>query len=88
LPKGKPLLLSLLVRFFGTMARNSFRGSKYKAEANHDGEFGCTLKELRSLMEFRGTDGLQKIQECYGDVQGLCSRLKSSPTEGKYFINN
>ncbi|KAG1924751.1 plasma membrane calcium-transporting ATPase [Pimephales promelas] len=64
------------------MARNSFRGSKYKAEANHDGEFGCTLKELRSLMEFRGTDGLQKIQECYGDVQGLCSRLKSSPTEG------
>ncbi|XP_056107081.1 plasma membrane calcium-transporting ATPase 1b isoform X2 [Rhinichthys klamathensis goyatoka] len=64
------------------MARNSFRGSKYRAEANHDGEFGCTLKELRSLMEFRGTDGLQKIQECFGDVQGLCSRLKSSPTEG------
>ncbi|XP_067293234.1 plasma membrane calcium-transporting ATPase 4 [Pseudorasbora parva] len=64
------------------MARNSFRGSKYKAEANHDGEFGCTLKELRSLMELRGTDGLQKIQECYGDVQGLCSRLKTSPIEG------
>ncbi|XP_051979267.1 plasma membrane calcium-transporting ATPase 1-like isoform X10 [Xyrauchen texanus] len=64
------------------MARNSFRGSKYKAEANHDGDFGCTLKELRSLMELRGADGLQRIQECYGDVQGLCSRLKSSPIEG------
>uniref|UniRef100_A0A9J8DEG1 Calcium-transporting ATPase n=1 Tax=Cyprinus carpio carpio TaxID=630221 RepID=A0A9J8DEG1_CYPCA len=64
------------------MAKNSFRGSKYKADANHDGEFGCTLKELRSLMELRGTDGLQRIQECYGDVQGLCSRLKSSPIDG------
>uniref|UniRef100_A0A8B9HLS8 Calcium-transporting ATPase n=1 Tax=Astyanax mexicanus TaxID=7994 RepID=A0A8B9HLS8_ASTMX len=64
------------------MARNSFRGSKYKADANHDAEFGCTLKELRSLMELRGPEGLQRIQECYGDVQGLCSRLKSSCTEG------
>uniref|UniRef100_A0A8C1SNZ1 Calcium-transporting ATPase n=1 Tax=Cyprinus carpio TaxID=7962 RepID=A0A8C1SNZ1_CYPCA len=65
-----------------TMAKNSFRGSKYKTEANHDGDFGCTLKELRSLMELRGTDGSQRIQECYGDVQGLCSRLKSSPIDG------
>uniref|UniRef100_A0A671MU38 Calcium-transporting ATPase n=1 Tax=Sinocyclocheilus anshuiensis TaxID=1608454 RepID=A0A671MU38_9TELE len=65
-----------------TMAKNSFRESKYKADANHDGDFGCTLKELRSLMELRGTDGLQRIQECYGDVQGLCSRLKSSPIDG------
>ncbi|XP_016425209.1 plasma membrane calcium-transporting ATPase 1-like [Sinocyclocheilus rhinocerous] len=64
------------------MAKNSFRGSKYKADANHDGDVGCTLKELRSLMELRGTDGLQRIQECYGDVQGLCSRLKSSPIDG------
>ncbi|KAI7811992.1 putative plasma membrane calcium-transporting ATPase 1-like, partial [Triplophysa rosa] len=63
-------------------ARNSFRGSKYRAEVNHDGDFGCTLKELRSLMDLRGTDGLQRIQECYGDGQELCSRLKSSPTEG------
>ncbi|XP_066504926.1 plasma membrane calcium-transporting ATPase 4 isoform X2 [Hoplias malabaricus] len=64
------------------MARNSFRGSKYKAETNHDADFNCTLKELRSLMELRGPEGLQRIQECYGDVQGLCSRLKSSTTEG------
>ncbi|XP_016116502.1 plasma membrane calcium-transporting ATPase 1-like [Sinocyclocheilus grahami] len=64
------------------MAKNSFRRSKYKTEANHDGDFGCTLKELRSLMELRGTDGLQRIQDCYGDVQGLCSRLKSSPIDG------
>ncbi|KAF7707590.1 plasma membrane calcium-transporting ATPase 1-like [Silurus meridionalis] len=64
------------------MARNSRRGSKYKVDANHDSEFGCTLQDLRSLMDLRGTDGLQRIQECYGDVQGICSRLKSSPTDG------
>ncbi|KAI5105423.1 plasma membrane calcium-transporting ATPase 3, partial [Silurus meridionalis] len=66
----------------GNMARNSRRGSKYKVDANHDSEFGCTLQDLRSLMDLRGTDGLQRIQECYGDVQGICSRLKSSPTDG------
>ncbi|XP_062856778.1 plasma membrane calcium-transporting ATPase 4 [Trichomycterus rosablanca] len=64
------------------MAQNSFRGSKYKADINHDADFDCTLAELRSLMELRGHEGLQRIQECYGDVQGLCSKLKSSPTEG------
>ncbi|XP_017328879.1 plasma membrane calcium-transporting ATPase 1 isoform X1 [Ictalurus punctatus] len=64
------------------MARNSRRGSKYKADANHDADFGCTLQELRLLMELRGTEGVQRIQECYGDIQGLCSRLKSSPIDG------
>ncbi|KAF4091141.1 hypothetical protein AMELA_G00033640 [Ameiurus melas] len=64
------------------MARNSRRGSKYKADPNHDADFGCTLQELRLLMELRGTEGVQRIQECYGDIQGLCSRLKSSPTDG------
>uniref|UniRef100_A0A8C3LFS9 Calcium-transporting ATPase n=1 Tax=Chrysolophus pictus TaxID=9089 RepID=A0A8C3LFS9_CHRPC len=48
---------------------------------NH-GEFGVTLAELRSLMELRATDALHKIQECYGDVQGICTKLKTSPNEG------
>uniref|UniRef100_A0A673JFZ9 Calcium-transporting ATPase n=1 Tax=Sinocyclocheilus rhinocerous TaxID=307959 RepID=A0A673JFZ9_9TELE len=52
------------------------------AEPNHDGEFGCSLKELRSLMELRGAEGLHKIQETYGDVNGLCNRLKTSPVDG------
>ncbi|MCJ8742992.1 hypothetical protein PDJAM_G00088600 [Pangasius djambal] len=65
------------------MANNSYSGVKNSiAEPNHDGEFGCSLKELRSLMELRGTEGLQKVQDCYGDVNGLCSRLKTSPTDG------
>ncbi|XP_055419024.1 plasma membrane calcium-transporting ATPase 3 isoform X13 [Bubalus kerabau] len=51
-------------------------------EAPHAGGFGCTLAELRSLMELRGAEALQKVQEAYGDVGGLCRRLKTSPTEG------
>ncbi|XP_041934085.1 plasma membrane calcium-transporting ATPase 1a isoform X4 [Alosa sapidissima] len=66
------------------MANNSYSGVKSpRAQANHDGgDFGVTLKDLRSLMELRGTEGLTKIQENYGDVNGLCTRLKSSPIEG------
>uniref|UniRef100_A0A8B9JL22 Calcium-transporting ATPase n=1 Tax=Astyanax mexicanus TaxID=7994 RepID=A0A8B9JL22_ASTMX len=52
------------------------------AEPNHEGEFGCSLKELRGLMELRGTEGIRKIQETYADVNGLCSRLKTSPVDG------
>ncbi|XP_048875156.1 plasma membrane calcium-transporting ATPase 1a isoform X1 [Brienomyrus brachyistius] len=63
------------------MAKNSYSGVK-NHEANHDGDFGCSLKELRSLMELRGAEALHKLQESYGDVQGLCNRLKSSPIEG------
>lgn len=68
------------------MANNSFRGSKHErhGEANHKGEFGCSLQELRSLMELRGGESLIKIQECYGDVNGLCARLRTSPVQGKY----
>ncbi|XP_048012867.1 plasma membrane calcium-transporting ATPase 1a isoform X5 [Megalobrama amblycephala] len=65
------------------MANNSYSGVKNSvAEPNHDGEFGCSLKELRSLMELRGAEGLYKIQESFGDVNGLCSRLKTSPVDG------
>uniref|UniRef100_A0A8C1M943 Calcium-transporting ATPase n=1 Tax=Cyprinus carpio TaxID=7962 RepID=A0A8C1M943_CYPCA len=67
----------------GNMANNAYSGVKNSvAEPNHDGEFGCSLKELRSLMELRGAEALHKIQESYGDVNGLCSRLKTSPVDG------
>ncbi|KAB1270619.1 Plasma membrane calcium-transporting ATPase 1 [Camelus dromedarius] len=67
------------------MANNSVAYSGVKnslKEANHDGDFGITLAELRALMELRSTDALRKIQESYGDVYGICSRLKTSPNEG------
>ncbi|XP_076589579.1 plasma membrane calcium-transporting ATPase 1-like isoform X1 [Chaetodon auriga] len=66
------------------MANNSFRGSKHgrRGEANHEAEFSCSVQELRSLMELRGAESLTRIQECYGDVNGLCARLRTSPIEG------
>lgn len=48
------------------------------------GDFGVSLEELRVLMEFRGAEALQKIQESYGDIEGLCHRLKTSPSNGEY----
>ncbi|XP_006900005.1 PREDICTED: plasma membrane calcium-transporting ATPase 3 isoform X4 [Elephantulus edwardii] len=69
----------------GDMANSSvefYPKSQQQRDAPHAGGFGCTLAELRSLMEVRGAEALQKIQEDYGDVGGLCRRLKTSPTEG------
>ncbi|KAM3610105.1 uncharacterized protein V6R79_025435 [Siganus canaliculatus] len=66
------------------MANNSFRGSKHgrRGEANHEAEFSCSVNELRSLMELRGAEALTRIQECYGDVNGLCARLRTSHVDG------
>uniref|UniRef100_A0AAY4DZM6 Calcium-transporting ATPase n=1 Tax=Denticeps clupeoides TaxID=299321 RepID=A0AAY4DZM6_9TELE len=52
------------------------------AEGNHDGDFGCTVMDLRELMELRSGEAVTKIQNTYGDVQGICRRLKTSPVEG------
>uniref|UniRef100_A0AAY4CXC9 Calcium-transporting ATPase n=1 Tax=Denticeps clupeoides TaxID=299321 RepID=A0AAY4CXC9_9TELE len=58
------------------------RGAGGGAEANHTGDFGVTLEELRTLMELRGAEALQKIQDNYLSTEGLCQRLKSSTTDG------
>ncbi|XP_036812982.1 plasma membrane calcium-transporting ATPase 1 isoform X2 [Oncorhynchus mykiss] len=63
------------------MANNSYSGVK-NSTTNHHGDFGCSLKDLRSLMELRGAEAIGKIGESYGDVQGLCTRLKTSPVDG------
>ncbi|XP_029951494.1 plasma membrane calcium-transporting ATPase 1-like [Salarias fasciatus] len=64
------------------MANNSLSGSKHGQAANHDMEFGCSLQELRSLMELRGAEATARLSESYGDVSGLCARLRTSPVEG------
>ncbi|XP_054664604.1 plasma membrane calcium-transporting ATPase 3 isoform X4 [Grus americana] len=51
-------------------------------EPGPGGGFGCSLAELRALMELRGAEALLKVQEAYGDVHGLCRRLRTSPTDG------
>ncbi|XP_065264451.1 plasma membrane calcium-transporting ATPase 2 isoform X7 [Emys orbicularis] len=66
----------------GDMTNSDFYTKNQRNEANHAGEFGCSLEELRSLMELRGTEAVVKIKETYGDTEGLCRHLKTSPTEG------
>lgn len=59
-------------------------GGGGRADGSHaGGDFGATVTELRELMELRGADALQKIQDSYGDTEGLCQRLQSSTTDGK-----
>uniref|UniRef100_A0A6Q2XIL7 Calcium-transporting ATPase n=1 Tax=Esox lucius TaxID=8010 RepID=A0A6Q2XIL7_ESOLU len=60
------------------------RGGGGKGESNHaaGGEFGATLEELRELMELRGGEAIQKIEELYGDTEGLASRLLTNTTDG------
>ena len=45
-------------------------------------QYGISLKQLRELMENRGREGVQKLQEL-GGVQELCKKLYTSPNEGK-----
>lgn len=44
-------------------------------------KYGITLKQLRDLMEHRGREGIQKINDL-GGVQEICKKLYTSPSEG------
>lgn len=67
----------------GDMTNSDFYSKNQRNESSHGGEFGCTLEELRSLMELRSTEAVVKIKETYGDTEAICRRLKTSPIEGK-----
>ncbi|XP_055974878.1 plasma membrane calcium-transporting ATPase 4 isoform X3 [Sorex fumeus] len=47
-----------------------------------EGDFGCTLGDLRKLMELRSSDALHQINTNYGGILSLCTKLKTSPVEG------
>nr|XP_017535640.2 plasma membrane calcium-transporting ATPase 4 isoform X1 [Manis javanica]XP_017535641.2 plasma membrane calcium-transporting ATPase 4 isoform X1 [Manis javanica] len=49
---------------------------------SREGDFGCTVMDLRKLMELRSTDAINQIDVHYGSVMNLCSRLKTNPVEG------
>uniref|UniRef100_A0A673A3U1 Calcium-transporting ATPase n=1 Tax=Sphaeramia orbicularis TaxID=375764 RepID=A0A673A3U1_9TELE len=66
----------------GDMSNSDFYAKNQRNEDSHAAGFGCSLMELRSFMELRGTEAVVKSQEDYGGVEGLCKRLKTSPTEG------
>ncbi|KAM4588162.1 plasma membrane calcium-transporting ATPase 2 isoform 8-T12 [Odontesthes bonariensis] len=66
----------------GDMSNSDFYAKNQRNEGDHAAGYGCSVMELRSLMELRGTEAVVKLQEDYGGVEGLCKRLKTSPTEG------
>nr|XP_045371280.1 plasma membrane calcium-transporting ATPase 2 isoform X2 [Camelus bactrianus] len=66
----------------GDMTNSDFYSKNQRNESSHGGEFGCTMEELRSLMELRGTEAVVKIKETYGDTDAICRRLKTSSVEG------
>ncbi|XP_035206395.1 plasma membrane calcium-transporting ATPase 1-like, partial [Stegodyphus dumicola] len=45
-------------------------------------EFDVTVAELRDLMETRGYEAVQRIQDEHGGVHNLCRKLHTSPTDG------
>ena len=50
---------------------------------SREGDFGCTVMDLRKLMELRSTDAIDQINAHYGGVMSLCNRLRTDPVEGK-----
>ncbi|XP_029910980.1 plasma membrane calcium-transporting ATPase 3b isoform X2 [Myripristis murdjan] len=71
------------VEFYPKGTRGGGGGGGGRADGSHaGGDFGVTVEELRELMELRGAEALQKIQESYGDTEGLCQRIQSSTTDG------
>ncbi|XP_035015002.1 plasma membrane calcium-transporting ATPase 3b isoform X1 [Hippoglossus stenolepis] len=68
------------VEFYPKGSRGAGGGRADGSQAG--GDFGVTVQELRELMELRGGEALVKIQDSYGDTDGLCQRLQSNTTDG------
>ncbi|XP_036616598.1 plasma membrane calcium-transporting ATPase 4-like [Trichosurus vulpecula] len=45
-------------------------------------DFGCTVMEMRRLMELHGSEAVAHINERFGGVLGLCEKLRTSHIEG------
>jgi len=46
-------------------------------------EFGISLKELETLMQTRGHEGVKELNETYGGLSGLGQKLKTNLITGK-----
>uniref|UniRef100_A0A0N5B1V3 Calcium-transporting ATPase n=1 Tax=Strongyloides papillosus TaxID=174720 RepID=A0A0N5B1V3_STREA len=46
------------------------------------GKYGVTVEELRTLMEYRSTEAVEKINTLYGNIHGLCEKLNTDPNNG------
>jgi len=58
--------------------------SAVAVEGQGQGEYGCTLDELKALVSLRGREAYHKIQDDYrpGGVLEICRRLQTSPLHG------
>ncbi|KHJ40981.1 calcium-translocating P-type ATPase, PMCA-type [Trichuris suis] len=50
--------------------------------AQSDMVYNCSVDELRTLMDYRGSEAREKINADYGGTLELCKRLKTSPNRG------
>ncbi|XP_069612625.1 plasma membrane calcium-transporting ATPase 4-like isoform X4 [Ranitomeya imitator] len=66
------------------MANNStdHHPSNSVNDGSYEGDFGCSVQELRDLMELRSGEAVNRIRDNYGGVSTICRRLKTSPVEG------
>lgn len=48
--------------------------------------YGVTVKELKDLMQLRGSEAHETIRKKYGGVLELCNKLHTSPNTGKRFF--
>jgi len=71
------------VEFYPKGTRGGGGGGRTADGSHAGGDFGVTVTELRELMELRGSEAIQKVQDSYGDTAGLCQRLQSNTTDGK-----
>ena len=70
--------IQVIIRFFSFLGMAGVSGT-------HDAEeFGVEVAELRDLMECRGYEACQRIQNEHGGVHNLCRKLHTSPTDGKF----
>lgn len=51
-------------------------------DGSYEGDFGCSVQDLRDLMELRSGEAVNRIRDNYGGVTSICRRLKTSPVEG------
>lgn len=53
-----------------------------EATTSTAGGYGCSVDELKQLMEVRGAEALEKIHQDFGSIQEICNRLRTDPNRG------
>lgn len=48
-------------------------------------QFEISLKELETLMQTRGHEGIRELNETYGGLSGLALKLKTNLINGRIF---